>query len=129
MATVTDLRQQPEKELLAKAAEIRERLFNLAFKAGTDTGSNSAEVTELRRDVARIQGILTERKQKGAPKKDNRPRAQRTLSKARAAYMKDLAAKKAALKAAPSKKAKPANKPKAAKGARAQKAAVAEKKA
>jgi large subunit ribosomal protein L29 len=131
MATATELNQLPEKELTAKIAEIRERLFNMSFKATTEPISNPAEVRELRKDLARIQASLGGRRLKGAPKRDTRSREERTAARATAAFVKARDARKAALKAA---NAKPKGKSKAQGGAKKTarptgKTAVAEKKA
>ena len=128
MATANELSQLPEKELQAKVVEIRERLFNLSFKATTEPISNPAEVRELRKDLARIEGTLSARRQKGAPARDRRDRASRTAARATALYLKARAEKKAAIAASRKPKAKKAAGA-ASKGKRSGKAAVAEKKA
>lgn len=101
-----DLRKLPEKELLDKTKEIRERLFNLSFKSATEPVTNPAEVTELRKDRARIHGILGERKRKGAPARLRLSREERRVLTERAARMKAEAEKKAASVAKPKAKKK-----------------------
>lgn len=129
MATANELNQLPEKELLSMVAEIRERLFNMSFKATTEPISNPAEVRELRKDLARIEGSMAARRQKGAPKRDSRSREERTGARATSRMLKARAEKKAAMAAT---RAKPKGKKAqggAKKAARLGNAAVAEKKA
>jgi len=128
---VSELRKLPEKELHEKVAEIRERLFKLSFKGTTEDVTNPHEVRELRKDVARIQGILSASKAQGKPAPVRMSRAERVCKNLRAAWVKAQAAKVApAPKAKP--KAKGGNKGKAktsAQKAPSAKAPVAEKKA
>ena len=100
-----EIRKLPEKELLDKAREIRERLFNLGFKSATEAVGNPAEATELRRDVARINTVLTERKLKGAPRRLKGAREARTVRTALLARQKGEAAQKKAAAAPKVKKA------------------------
>lgn len=90
-----EIRGLPEKELLAKAAELRERLFRLSFKGATEPITNPAEVTELRRDAARIEGVLSEQKRGNAPRPRKLSREVRLLRSARAQRQKLEAARKA----------------------------------
>ena len=80
-----ELRELPDPELLAKAKEIRERLFNMSFKATTEPVTNPAEIRDLRKDVARIEGVLTERRKKGAPPTERLSRERRAARNIRAA--------------------------------------------
>lgn len=134
----SEIRELPEKELLSKIQEIRERLFHMSFKAATEPVTNPAEVTNLRRDMARIEGVLRDQKLKSAPARERLSREVRTLKIARAARMKAMAAKKATVTAASKKRnqskqgkaAKPPAGVKAMKSpATSSKAPVAEKKA
>jgi large subunit ribosomal protein L29 len=63
----SDLKKLPEQELHAKVHEIRERLFHLGFKAGTEEVTNPHEVREIRRDIARIQQVLGAKAAKSKP--------------------------------------------------------------
>jgi len=98
-----ELRNLPEKELIAKRDEVRVRLFNLRFKAATEPITNPAEVRTLRRDIARINTILTQRAKKGAPKCPRLSRAQRKAQGARASVAKGAKAKAATAVAAEKK--------------------------
>jgi large subunit ribosomal protein L29 len=88
-----ELRALPEKELLARVAEIRERLFNLSFKATTEAVTNPSEVRELRKDVARIHTVMTERKLSSAPRPERTSRERRLVRKARITRSKVEASK------------------------------------
>jgi large subunit ribosomal protein L29 len=59
-----DLRNLSVDELLKKNAETREDLFKLRFKHGIRRLENSAKLTLLKRDIARIQTVLVEKAQK-----------------------------------------------------------------
>lgn len=59
-----DLRNLSVDELLKKNAETRENLFKLRFKHGIRRLENSAKLTLLKRDIARIQTVLVEKVQK-----------------------------------------------------------------
>ena len=59
-----DLRNLSVDELLKKNTETREDLFKLRFKHGIRRLENSARLTLLKRDIARIQTILVEKAQK-----------------------------------------------------------------
>lgn len=59
-----DLRNLSVDELLKKNTETREDLFKLRFKHGIRRLENSAKLTLLKRDIARIQTILVEKAQK-----------------------------------------------------------------
>jgi len=76
MATVNELRELKGEELLARASELKQTLFELKNKASTGVLDSTADLSKTRREVARC------------------------LTVARA---KDLAAKNAAAKAAKAK--------------------------
>lgn len=60
-----DLRELSVEELEAKGRELRGELFNVRIKHVTRQLENTAKVRTLRRDVARVETILHERR-KGA---------------------------------------------------------------
>jgi large subunit ribosomal protein L29 len=47
------------EELQAKAAELQEELFNLRFQLHTGHLENTARVSQVRKDVARVKTVLT----------------------------------------------------------------------
>ena len=61
MATATDLSLLGEDELLGRLDETRRELFNLRFQLATGQLDNSARVSHVRKDIARILTVLRER--------------------------------------------------------------------
>lgn len=56
-----DLRNLSIDDLLKKNAELREDLFKLRFKHGIRRIENSATLSLLRKDIARIQTVLVQK--------------------------------------------------------------------
>ncbi|GIU97266.1 MAG: hypothetical protein KatS3mg013_1069 [Actinomycetota bacterium] len=56
-----ELRGLDDAELVARAEAAKEELFNLRFQLATGQLDNTARLTQVRRDVARILTILRER--------------------------------------------------------------------
>jgi large subunit ribosomal protein L29 len=63
MATTTaaELRNLGRDELLAKLGEAKEELFNLRFQAATGQLESHGRLRAVRKDIARIYTVLTER--------------------------------------------------------------------
>ena len=63
--TANEIRELSVDELNAKVKELKEELFNLKFQktlAGLqNTPINTAKIIEVKRDVARIKTIITEK--------------------------------------------------------------------
>ena len=55
-----ELRDMTEDELETRLTEAKQELFNLRFQHVTGQLDNSAKLTQLRRDVARMLTILRE---------------------------------------------------------------------
>ena len=55
-----DLRQLSYRELEEQLAEAKEELFNLRFQLITNQLDNTARITQVRRDVARIKTVMRE---------------------------------------------------------------------
>jgi large subunit ribosomal protein L29 len=53
MSTVNELKELKKEELLARAAELKQTLFELRNKASTGVLDSTAELTKTRREVAR----------------------------------------------------------------------------
>ncbi|HET9553364.1 MAG TPA: 50S ribosomal protein L29 [Anaeromyxobacteraceae bacterium] len=53
MATVNELRELKKEELVARAAELKQTLFELKNKASTGVLDSTAELLKTRREVAR----------------------------------------------------------------------------
>ena len=54
-------REMSDDELVQKARELGEELFNLRFQLSMGVAKNPARVSQARRDLARAQTILRER--------------------------------------------------------------------
>ena len=60
---VKELRSLSADDLLKKDKDVREDLFRLRFKHGIRRLENSAKLAQLKKDIARIQTVLVEKKQ------------------------------------------------------------------
>lgn len=58
-----ELRELSPEELVAKAAELRDELFNARVRHSTGQLEDTAKLTRLRRDVARMETVLRERRE------------------------------------------------------------------
>jgi large subunit ribosomal protein L29 len=56
----SELRNLSEPELAAKSRELRDELFNARVKRATGQLENTAKLRQLRRDVARVETVLTQ---------------------------------------------------------------------
>ena len=68
MIKAAELRQKKADELLRMLGDMRREQFNLRMQQGTGQLARSSQVRSVRRDIARIQTILNERKRDGAGK-------------------------------------------------------------
>ncbi|MBE5899012.1 MAG: 50S ribosomal protein L29 [Lachnospiraceae bacterium] len=55
-----DLRTLAPEELNAKLVEAKKELFNLRFQNATNQLDNTGRIKEVRKDIARIQTVMTE---------------------------------------------------------------------
>ena len=55
----SEIKDLSVEELQAKAAELRQELFNLRFQLHTGHLENSARVSQVRKDVARVKTVLS----------------------------------------------------------------------
>ena len=62
---LSEIRDLPVEEINQKLTETKEELFNLRFQNATGQLDNYKRLGELKRDVARIKGILRERELAG----------------------------------------------------------------
>ena len=67
MATLKELRELSADELVARAKELKQSLFDLKTKHATGVLDSTASLVEMRRDVARC---LTIAREKQAGKKE-----------------------------------------------------------
>jgi large subunit ribosomal protein L29 len=56
----SELRKMGGDELRKKETELREELFKLRFQHGVRRLENPARLRQLRKDIARVQTVLTE---------------------------------------------------------------------
>ena len=68
MADIADLRVKSDDQLVADLAELKREAFNLRFQAATNQLERPARIKEVRRDIARIKTLQTERFSVGASK-------------------------------------------------------------
>lgn len=56
-----EIRELRDHELVKKATDVREELFNIRIQIATNQTTNVARVNKLRKDLARILSIIKER--------------------------------------------------------------------
>ncbi len=57
-----DIRELTEGDIAAKTAELEEERFRLTFRSGTEQLENPLRLRFIRRDIARLKTVQTERK-------------------------------------------------------------------
>lgn len=65
---VADVRTKTEDEMKDSLASLRKEAFNLRFQRASGQLENTARVRGIRRDIARIKTVLTERGKGIGPK-------------------------------------------------------------
>ena len=60
---IEDLRAKSDDQLTAELADLKREAFNLRFQAATNQLERPARIKEVRRDIARIKTLQTERTQ------------------------------------------------------------------
>ena len=58
---VEELRTKSEAELAKELVATKKELFNLRFQNATNQLDNTARIKEVRRNIARIQTVITEK--------------------------------------------------------------------
>lgn len=61
-----DVRQKTDKELETRLMELRKEQFNLRFQKATGQLTNTARVTAVRKEIAKITTVMGERQRKAA---------------------------------------------------------------
>ena len=56
-----ELRAKTIEELNQELVEAKKELFNLRFQNATNQLSNTARITEVRKNIARIQTVITQK--------------------------------------------------------------------
>jgi large subunit ribosomal protein L29 len=59
----SELRELEVEELAQKAREARSKFFNARVKHATGQLEDTAKLKQLRRDVARVESVLTEKRE------------------------------------------------------------------
>ncbi len=58
---VEELKTKSDAELAQKLVAAKKELFNLRFQNATNQLDNTARIKEVRRNIARIQTVITEK--------------------------------------------------------------------
>jgi large subunit ribosomal protein L29 len=61
MSAIEDLRTKTDDQLAVELAELKREQFNLRFQAATNQLERPARVKEVRRSIARIKTLQTQR--------------------------------------------------------------------
>ena len=61
--TIGDMRAKSDDQLIADLGELKREAFNLRFQAATNQLERPARIKEVRRDIARIKTLQTQRSQ------------------------------------------------------------------
>jgi large subunit ribosomal protein L29 len=72
MSAASELRELNDAELVQKLAEAKEEQFNLRFQYATGQLDNTARLSQVRRDVARLHTLLREREIEAAEAEEQR---------------------------------------------------------
>ena len=64
-----DIRQKTEKELEARLIELRKEQFNLRFQKATGQLANTARITAVRKEIAKIMTVGAEKQRQAGGKK------------------------------------------------------------
>ena len=58
---VEDLKKKSDAELAQELTDAKKELFNLRFQNATNQLDNTARIKDVRRNIARIQTVITEK--------------------------------------------------------------------
>ena len=58
---IKEIRELSLEELKSKLGDLKSELFNLRFQNATNQLENTSRIKEVRRNIARIQSIMTEK--------------------------------------------------------------------
>ena len=68
MSNIADLKTKTDDELAVQLVELKREQFNLRFQAATSQLEKPSRVREVRRDIARIKTLQSERASAAATK-------------------------------------------------------------
>lgn len=57
----SELRKLNSEELKSKGAELKQELFNIKFQLHTGRLENSAKIGQIRKEIAQVNTIITEK--------------------------------------------------------------------
>jgi large subunit ribosomal protein L29 len=63
---VSELRESTVDELLVKEQDMRKELFNLRFQQATGEIENPMRIRAIRKDIAKVLTVITEKKKKSS---------------------------------------------------------------
>ncbi len=63
--TTNDIRKKTNEELSAEISVLKDELFNLRFQQATGQLENTARLKTVKKTIARIKTVLTERENAG----------------------------------------------------------------
>jgi len=66
MTKISDLKAKTDDQLSTDLGELKREQFNLRFQAATNQLEKSSRIREVRRDIARIKTLQTERARSSA---------------------------------------------------------------
>lgn len=61
MMKAKEIRELSVEEINKKIADLKEELFNLRFQAALGTAENPAKMNQIKRTIARMKTVLTEK--------------------------------------------------------------------
>lgn len=62
---ITELRELSKEEIMQKLNDSQEELFNLRFQKSMNRLENANKIKDVKKDIARIKTLLTEREMRG----------------------------------------------------------------
>ncbi len=61
MMKASEIRSLSVEQINSKIADLKEELFNLRFQAALGTAENPSKMNEIKRTIARMKTVLTEK--------------------------------------------------------------------
>ena len=61
-----DIRERSDDELRKSLSDLEEQLFKLRFQKSTGQIENPVKIREVRKDIARVMTVMTERQAEGS---------------------------------------------------------------
>ena len=82
---INKIREMSSPDLEKELGELKSELFKLRFSLATNGLDNPMKIKEVKKDIAKIKTVLTERELKGEPVVEEKPKtaAKKATSKAK----------------------------------------------